>query len=139
MMVSATSTLSREDVEQIRALVEEHWVQAGLARAWDKTLALCAPDIVYMPPDQAALHGHHELREWLERFPPIIEFAQPLESIEGHGNTASVRTAFSATVDAGGSQLRNTGKGLSCLQKDSLGRWLVKTVCFNWDRPMGVA
>lgn len=136
MVMSASSTLTPDDVEQIRAMGEEHWVRASLARDWDKTLALCAPDIVYMPPDQPALHGHRALREWLEQFPTILEFAQPVEAIEGYADMAICRATFTATVDGGGKQLRNTGKVLVFLQKDTLGRWLVKTVCFNWDQPM---
>jgi ketosteroid isomerase-like protein len=139
MVISTSSTLTREDVEHIRTIGEEHWVRAGLARDWDKTLDLCAPDIVYMPPDQPAIGGHRALREWLEQFPTILEFAQPIESIDGQATMAVFRSTFTVTVESEGKQLRNSGKALVSLEKNTLGRWLVKAVCFNWDGPMAGA
>jgi ketosteroid isomerase-like protein len=139
MVVSTSSTLSPEDVEKIRTAVEQDWPQANLARNWDSALALCYPDIVYMPPDQPALHGHRALREWLDRFPPIIEFVQLLEAIDGHADSATCRFSFSATVGVEGQRISGTGKGLAIVQRDSLGRWLAKAVCFNWDRPMSAS
>jgi ketosteroid isomerase-like protein len=65
MTTVLASTLTKEDRETIRRLTEEEWTAAGLARDWDKALAMCAPDIVYMPADHAVLRGRAELRAWL--------------------------------------------------------------------------
>jgi ketosteroid isomerase-like protein len=136
MAISMSSTLTAEDVAALRRLVEEEWTAAGLARDWDATLRVCAEDIVYMPSDQPALRGHAEFRQWLEQFPPIVKFEQTVERAEGHAGLAVVRATFAAAVEVGGERVENTGKALASFQKDPSGTWLVKAVCFNWDRPM---
>ena len=133
------STLTAEDRESIRSVTEEGWTAAALARDWDKVLAMCAPDIVYMPADYPVLRGHAALRAWLDQFPSILRFTQPLESVEGHGNLAISRNTFAITVGDAGKLVENTGKVLCAWQKDTSGRWVVKAVCWNWDRPMGGA
>ena len=136
MTISVASTLTPEDRETIRTLTEQKWTAAGLERDWDKALALCAEDIVYMPADQSVLRGHPALRAWLDQFPPIVRFTQPLEEVEGQGNLAIGRATFAVTVDLAGQRVDNTGKVLCWFQKDTFGQWLVKAVCWNWDRPM---
>ena len=133
---STASTLTSDDRAVLRALVEEQWTAAGLARDWDKALGMCAQDIVYMPSDHTTLRGHAAFREWLEQFPPIVKFTQRMEQVDGNANLAVTPVTFAATVEVGGQQVENTGKALVTYQKDSSGKWLVKSVCFNWDRPM---
>jgi ketosteroid isomerase-like protein len=128
--------LTIEDRETIRRLTEEEWTQGAVARDWDRLLAMCAEDIAYMPADQPIVHGHAALRNWLEQFPPILRLTQPLVALEGHGIFAIARGTFEVTVDVGGQRIENTGKVLGWFQKDSSGRWLVKAVCWNWDRPL---
>jgi ketosteroid isomerase-like protein len=91
---------------------------------------------MYMPADQPILRGHAALRDWLEKFPPIVEFTQPLEEVEGQNNLAIALARFSVAVDMAGQRVENTGKALCWLQKDSSGRWLAKAVCWNWDRSL---
>ena len=131
------STLTAEDRESIRSLTEDGWTAAFLAQNWDKALAMCAPDIVYMPADHPVLRGHAALRAWLDQFPRILKFAQPLEALEGQGALAIARGTFAVTVDVGGKPVENTGKVLCGLEKNASGRWVAKAVCWNWDRPLG--
>ena len=138
MLVSTSSTLTAEDLKQIRTVVEEQWVRAELDRAWNDTLALCTPDIVYMAPNQPAIHGQAAFRQWLEQFPPILQFQQPVEAIEGRGDFACCRASFSATLDIAGKPVAVTGKALGVLEKDALGQWLTKAVCFNYDQELSV-
>jgi ketosteroid isomerase-like protein len=119
MTTVLTSTLTTEDRESIRIMTEQRWTGAALARDWDKALAMCAPDIVYMPADYPVLRGHAALRAWLDQFPPILKFAQPLESIEGQGNLAITRNTFAVTIDDAGKHVENTGKVLCAWQKDT--------------------
>jgi ketosteroid isomerase-like protein len=128
--------LSAEDRERLRTLTEEQWTAAALTRDWDKLLAMCAPDIVYMPADQPALPGHSALQAWLDQFPRIVKFTQPLEQVEGQGDLAVGRATFAITVEVAGKPVENTGKVLFWCQKEASSRWLVKAVCWNWDRPM---
>ena len=51
------AALTDQDRGEIRELVEQKWVAAGLSRDWGATMALCTEDFVYMPPDHPVLHG----------------------------------------------------------------------------------
>jgi len=133
---AAASTLSAEDRETIRRMTEQEWTAATLTRDWDRTLALCAPDVVYMPADQPILRGHAALRSWCDQFPRVLTFTQPLEDLEGQGNLAIARASFSAAIDVSGQRVGNTGKALCWLQRDAAGRWLIKAVCWSWDRSL---
>jgi ketosteroid isomerase-like protein len=120
-------------------MTERQWTAAMLARDWDTALAMCAPNVVYMPADHPVLHGHAALRGWFEQFPPILKFTQPLETVEAQGNLAIGRATFTATIELGGKPMENTGKVLAVWQKGTSGQWLVAAVCWNWDWPFGGA
>lgn len=135
-MTPPAASLTSEDREAIRRFTEQEWTAATLARDWDRSLALCTTDVVYMPADQPVLCGHAALREWLNQFPPVVQFSQPLEELSGQGNLAIARATFTAVVDVSGQHVTNTGKALCWFQKDASGRWLAKAVCWNWDRPL---
>src|SRR5688572_26914896 len=136
MSATPGSALTDEDRQFIRDAFEQRWTRAILARNWPQALALCAPDVVYMAADQPVVTGHEALRAFLDQFPPVAEFAQPLEAIDGQGTIAVGRGTFSAAIDVAGTRVSNTGKVLCWFQKDGAERWQVKGVCWNWDRPM---
>lgn len=127
--------LTAEDRESVRHLVEVGWPAAVRARDWDKALAICAPDIVYMPADHPALHGHAALRAWLDLFPPILHFKQSLEAVDGDRQLAIARGSFTAAVDAAGHPMERVGKFLSGWRHDAAGRWVLQTLCWSWDQP----
>ena len=135
-MVTMT-TLTPEDRNVIRQVTEEQWTTALLARDWSQLLAMCADDVVYMPADHPVLRGHAALRAWLDQFPRMLKFSQPLGTVEGQGTLAISQSTFAVAVDNGGTPVENTGKVLCGWQKEASGRWLVKSVCWNWDRPAG--
>ena len=130
------TALTSGDRETIVRLTEQEWTAAALARDWGRTVAMCADDVVYMPSGYPAVHGHAALRAWMDGFPRILKFTQPIEAVEGLGNLAMSRAVFAVTVEMGGTAVENTGKVLCGWEKDASGRWLVKTVCWNWDRPL---
>ena len=135
-MVTMT-TLTTDDRDVIRQLTEARWTAALLARDWNQLLAMCADDIVYMPADHPVLRGHAALRAWFDQFPRMLTFSQPLEAVEGQGDLAISHSTFAVTVDNAGTPVGNTGKVLCGWQKDASGQWMVKSVCWNWDRPLG--
>ncbi len=96
-----------------------------------------APDVAYMPADHGVLHGHAAVREWFEQFPTIVSFTQPLEHLDGGGGMAVARASFAVTVEVAGQQLSNTGKAIGWFVRDPAGAWMAKSVCWNWDRPLG--
>ena len=68
--------LHDHDRNEIRELIEEKWVAAGLARDWGASMALCTEDFVYMPQDNPVLHGKAEAQAWLDGFPDLKTFSQ---------------------------------------------------------------
>ena len=133
---SAASTLSAEDLESIRDIIERRWTAACLAGDWDNALAMCAEDSVHMNPDEPAVRGHAELRAWFEKFPRIVKFTQSTRHVEGLANLAVAQCTAALTVEASGTQLDSTGKLICCFRKQPSGEWLVTSVCWNLDRPM---
>ena len=107
-----------------------------MARDWEKVLAMCTEDIVYMPAGHPALRGRAELRAWLEQFPKTQTFAQPLSHLEGDANRAVARAAFDATIEVERKPVTAAGKVLCTLRKEPSGKWLAQSVCWNFDRPM---
>jgi ketosteroid isomerase-like protein len=133
---ASSSALDADDRKTLRTLIEDEWTAGCVARDWDKVLAMCAEDIVYMPADQPALRGHAELRSWLDQFPPILTFTQPLEELEGDAGLAVARATFRGTIAVGQDEVPVSGKVLCSLRKAPTGAWLARRVCWNWDRPM---
>ena len=133
------AALTPTDRETIRVIAEDHWTAALVNRDLDRLLALCAADVVYMPADHPALHGHAELRAWLAAFPPVASMTQPIEWLEGTSDHATARVSFTATLDVQGQRLQNSGKALCCLRKNDAGQWLVQSVCWNFDQTMEAA
>jgi ketosteroid isomerase-like protein len=130
------SALTDQDRQLIQDAFEREWTEAILTRDWPKAVAMCAPDVVYMAADVPIVKGQQALREFLDRFPPVIKFTQPLETVDGQGTIAVGLGTFSATVEVGGRRVDNTGNVMCWFRQDDAGRWKVKGVCWNWDQPM---
>jgi ketosteroid isomerase-like protein len=129
------TALTPIDRETIRVIAEDHWTTALVSGDVDRLLALCAADVVYMPADHAALHGHDELRRWLSAFPRVASMTQPIEWLDGTSQQATARVSFTAALDVEGQRVQSSGKALCCLRKNDAGQWLVKSVCWNFDQP----
>jgi ketosteroid isomerase-like protein len=128
--------LTSDDRDRIKHLGEVEWTRALESGDAAQVLALCADDIVYMPADHPALHGHAELRQWLGTFPRVVRISQPMHSIEIAGDVAMAEATFDATLDVNGQPVAATGKAMCRLRKNAAGQWQVKTVCWNLDQPM---
>jgi ketosteroid isomerase-like protein len=74
--------LTAQDVAALNGIVND-WVQILLAANWDKLASQLAEDVVFLPPDQPAVHGKKAVRAWLEAFPPIKTFTSRLQHAEG--------------------------------------------------------
>ncbi len=128
--------LTAADDQRLRDMVHD-WTQALRSRNWARLLALCAPEIQYMPADHPILRGHTELRDWFDAFPPVTELDQPVEWIDGAGGVAVLRARFTATLDVNGQHISNVGKVLCSFRKAPSGQWLATAVCWNWDKAAG--
>jgi ketosteroid isomerase-like protein len=128
--------LTSDDRDRIKHIGEVEWTRALESGDAAQVLALCADDIVYMPADHPALHGHAELRQWLSTFPKVVRMRQPMHSIEVAGDVAMAEATFEAALEMNGQPLAATGKAMCRLRKNAAGQWQVKTVCWNLDQPM---
>jgi ketosteroid isomerase-like protein len=137
--VPRSASLTASDHDYIRSVAEDQWTSAFVAQDFDRMLALCAADIVYMPADYPALRGHAALRAWLSTFPPVTSFTQPIETIDGAGDVAVARASFTVAFDVDGQRIDSAGKALCSLRRSAAGQWLVSAVCWNFDQPIGQA
>ncbi len=127
--------LTDQDRHEIRELIEDKWVAAGLVRDWGASMALCTEDFVYMPADNPVLHGKTEAQAWLDGFPDLKTFSQEVVDISGDTESAVVRVTFRVSFEADGQEISGVGKGLAAMLRQS-GEWLMSAVCFNWDTPL---
>ena len=132
--------LTDQDRDEIREVVEQKWVAAGLARDWGASMALCTEDFVYMPQDNPVLHGKAEAQGWLDGFPDLKTFSQEVVDISGDADlgvplNAVARVTFEVSFEADGQEVSGVGKGLAAMSRQS-GEWLMSAVCFNWDAPL---
>ncbi|MGD9905006.1 MAG: nuclear transport factor 2 family protein [Vicinamibacterales bacterium] len=128
--------LSRDDREQIKQLGEERWTRALEAGDFDTVCGLCTDDVVYMPADHPALRGRDQFRRWLEAFPRIVRMTQPMTWIDGQGDMAMAEATFTVTLEVEGRTVESAGKAMCGLRRQA-GEWRVKSVCWNFDQPMG--
>jgi ketosteroid isomerase-like protein len=115
--------LSDEDVATIRAAMDTY-VQHALAGDWDAWGTILAPDIVYMPPNQAPVLGREAAVAFGKAFPKITSLTSTPEEIEGRGDLAYVRGkySFSATLPDGQS-LSENGSYLEIHRRQPDGAW----------------
>jgi ketosteroid isomerase-like protein len=128
------TALPEADRNHLRDMIERDWVEATLAGDWDRSVSLCSEDLVYMPPDSPVLNGRAETKGFFEDFPPITQFSQTLEWVDGGVDRAVVRGTFALSMSVEGEEVAGNGKFLCTATKQS-GAWLFDAVCFNWDAP----
>jgi ketosteroid isomerase-like protein len=108
-----------------------------LARDWDALAAEYAKDAVRMPPNGPAVQGRDAIRQMLQQTPPISAFAFRLVDLQGDGNLAYMRGAWSMTLAPTGAPkpVSDSGKILVVLRKESDGSWVRVADAWNSDAP----
>lgn len=127
--------LSTEDVAALREIAETD-AEIVLGRDWARLTARFAADAVRMPPNSAAIVGRDAIREFVEATPPILAFDFQMLSLEGNGELAYMRAAWSFTLappDA--AEVSDSGKILIVFRKQADGRWLTVADAWNSDLP----
>ena len=122
--VSSESTLSSEDVAELRRLAEQD-ASLVLAGDWETMAAQYTEDAVRMPPNAPAIEGRDAIRQSLEGLPPISDFNFEMVDLEGDGQIAYMRAMWSITVappDA--AEVSDSGKILVVFRKQPDGSWL---------------
>ncbi len=128
-------TLSADDVAALRAIAEGD-AAIVLARDWATLAERFAPDAVRMPPHAPAIEGRAAIREALDELPTMTAFDFRMVSLEGDGEIAYMRAAWSVTVaPPGAAPVGDTGKILIVFRKQPDGRWLTVADAWNSDLP----
>ena len=127
--------LSTQDIATLRAIADR---DAPIVRAhdWATLVSEYSEDAVRMPPNGPAAEGREAIRRMLEQIPPITAFAFRLVDLQGDGEIAYMRAAWSITVaPPGATPVSDAGKILVVFRKQPGGAWLRVADAWNSDLP----
>ncbi len=127
--------LSPEDRDALQGLTDDA-ARMLLDRDWDAFLRLLTEDVVLLPPDEPAVIGKAAVADFLNAHPIITQYSATIESVDGSGDHAAVRSSWEGTLETEDGETRLAGKRLSTYRKEG-GRWRVATNCWNLDAPTG--
>ena len=130
-----SSALSEQDKAAIKAIAEKDSALV-MSRNWSELVSEYTIDAVRMPPNMPAIEGRDSIRKFLDGFPPIKKFNFHMTDMQGEGNLAYIRAAYSFTIMVSDStEVSDTGKILVVLKKQSDGSWMRVADAWNSDLP----
>ena len=126
--------LSAADSTALRAIAERDAAMV-LARDFAAMSAGYTADAVRMPPNSPALAGRVAILASLEQMPPITTFTFQLRDLQGDGEIAYMRAAWSISLTPPGTSqaVSDSGKILVVLRKQADGSWLRVADAWNSD------
>jgi ketosteroid isomerase-like protein len=129
--------LTAEDSLALRKIAERD-APIVLSRDWGALAAEYAEDAVRMPPNGPAVQGRDAIHRMLQEMPPISAFTFRLVDLQGDGNLAYMRGAWSITVAPAGASkpVSDSGKILVVLRKEPAGSWVRVADAWNSDVPL---
>src|SRR4051812_10664876 len=140
-MITA-DTLSQSDMAAI-ARVRDQWIASFNADDVEGLMAGGVPDMIALPPHEAALLGAEANRQWhqarVDRFTTRITLTS--EELQGGGVWAFERISFSLalTPRTGGASIEDRGSCLWMWQRQTDGQWRVARAIWNSSSPLPVA
>ena len=142
-MVACQTQTGPTFTEIDRAAIE-HTVQEALALAnteEDYTAYVetyYAPDAVVMPPNQPAVQGRAAIAEMLGSLPPLQDVQYDVQLIEGSGDIAYVKGAYSFLMVMADMEepVPDRGKYIEVWRRQPDGGWKVAFDIFNSDLPL---
>jgi len=131
------SPLSADDRAAIRETAAAYH-EAAMAKDWDTVSEFYTEDAVVMPPNLPAVQGRAAIREWYASFPPVTELALPIAEIDGRGDLAFARGAYTLTmmIEGAPETITDRGKNLAIWRKQTDGAWRIAIDTFNSDLPL---
>ena len=105
------------------------------AKDWDALAALYTEDAVMMAPDAPAIEGRAAIREFFVAFPPVESMQLNQIEVEGRGDLAFVRGAFTMTLESDEGPVEQVGKYLEIRRREADGVWRLHVDIFNIDQP----
>jgi uncharacterized protein (TIGR02246 family) len=130
--------LSAEDVAAIKAMGPA-LDAAALGGDWNALVALFTEDAVLMNPNVPSYHGRSSLMEMIENLGlTIAEHKIEFVVVDGYGDIAYARGTYAETFSVEGvdEQIKDEGKILTILRKQSDGSWLFAIWMSNSDLPL---
>jgi len=95
-------------------------------------------DAVVLPPNGPAVQGWASMEPFFASFPPMSDFRPEIIEVEGRGDLAYVRGAYSMMLTPPGAPepIKDTGKYIEIWRKRADGSWRVIRDIFNSDLPL---
>jgi uncharacterized protein (TIGR02246 family) len=129
--------LSEEDVAAITASADV-FGEATLAGDWAAYAALYTEDAVAILPNGVVVEGRAAIQALLEPLPPISQYDVTIVQIDGRGDLAFVRAAYSETyvVEGTPEPIHGAGKYVQTWRKQPDGKWLISLDISVLDSPL---
>jgi ketosteroid isomerase-like protein len=127
----STATLT-ESAASVVKRTNAPWSRACIERDWDRLLAMCAEDAVFMPPGAPAVSGAG-IRPWLETFPQIEQMSWSADHLEENGDLAWFHGPVDQTFEIDGKKVQFAGKYTCVMRRDRARGWLRTMVIWNSD------
>ncbi len=127
--------LSDEDVAAIRSVVQS-FGEAALAGDWSTAAESYAVDAVFMPPNEAIYEGRAAEVAHLEATPPVLSYSSAAVDVDGSGDLAYARGAYSISLLVGADTVALEGKWVHIFKKQPDGSWLITLDIWNSNDPL---
>jgi ketosteroid isomerase-like protein len=126
--------LSDEDVAAIRGVVQA-FNEAALAGDFSTAVESYAGDAVFMPPNDPIYEGREAEVAHLEATPPVLSYSSAPVEVDGSGDLAYARGAYSLSLLVGADTVAMEGKWVHIFRKQPDGSWLITLDIWNSDHP----
>lgn len=132
---AGTHQLADHDRAQLKALTVR-WETAANSHDWNALGATYTPDAVLLPPNGPAIVGRDNIKNFFAGFPPFSDMSLKLLEIDGDGDVAYVRGAYTMTIHIpNANAIHEVGKYLEIRRKQSDGSWLISRDMYSSDIP----
>jgi len=127
------------DVEAIKDMLENQYVSIIAKGDFERWLAFCTEDVIFMPPNSVVLKGKDAIREFVQPYFEQfnLETDVTVDEIEVSGDWAFARWHYSAQYipKAGGDAIPENGKEIWIFKRQADGTWKCSHAIWNSDMP----
>ena len=127
--------LSDEDIAAIKDVVQA-FGDAALAGDFSTAVESYAVDAVFMPPNDPIYEGREAEVAHLEATPPVLSYSSAPVEVDGRGDLAYARGAYSLSLLVGADTVAMEGKWVQIFRKQPDGSWLTTLDIWNSDHPL---
>jgi len=135
---ATVAPLSDEDMAAIKA-IGPALDKACLALDWSALVELMTEDVLFMNPNSPAIQGCAVVKESYESqgFTAVTEHRHVLHEVGGYGDIAYARGTYEVAFSLEGvdEPVKDNGKTLLILRKQSDGSWLIAIFSYSTDLP----